>query len=216
MTLRSSISEETLLFLAESGIASITSFAVPMTCLPFSTGVVAFFMFSENPATLLTALMPVNVCPYASLPSKRIAERKSAEDDEKPDIDSSLSAIVEFGSVILLMNSSPFSMRSMTLFAPGTALPTNMVSSLTPAFARSLRHGSSLFDTPPSQPSSNTQKLPPFIPGGMLTTCSTPRDGSGSGLPVRLRSTPGAATFGQLSSYTSWRETGTYRSPLHS
>ena len=107
-TFRRSISEETLLFLAESGIASITSFAVPMICLPLSTGVVAFFMFSENPATLLTALMPVNVCPYASLPSKRIAERKSAEDDEKPDIDSSLSAIVEFGSVILLMNASPF------------------------------------------------------------------------------------------------------------
>ena len=133
--------------------------------------------------------------------------------DRFPFIILSQKSLIFFISALKLsQNSAAFTPPSK----PGITLPYIMSSRSMPAFAKSFRHGSSLFRTPPLQPSSNTQKSPPFIPGGMLTTCSTPRDGSGSGLPVRPRSTPGAAILGQLSSYTSWRETGTYRSPLHS
>ena len=85
------------------------------------------------------------------------------------------------------------------------ALPNIIISRSTAALARSSRQGESLFETPPLQPSWKTQKSPPFIPGGMLTACSTPRDGAvGSGLPVLLKST-GAAIFGQLSAYVTCR-----------
>ena len=85
------------------------------------------------------------------------------------------------------------------------ALPNIIISRSTAALARSSRQGESLFETPPLQPFWKTQKSPPFIPGGMLSFCSTPREGSLEPSPPAVFMPGGAATLGQLSPYVTCR-----------